>query len=108
MNGLKEYIKGIGWAKLIAAMNIVGGISTIPLGIPMIIAGIKLWNALKSFENYKNAEMEEDLKNALKNLSEYFMWMGWMSVISLTVLALLILIIFIALSVVTGFMLETD
>jgi len=102
MNELKEYIRGIGWAKFIAVMTIVGGALSIPVGILSIIAGIKLWSASNSFENYKNTEREEDLKDALKNLSEYFVWMGWMSVIGLIILALVTLVILIAFSIAVG------
>jgi len=102
MNGLKGYIKGTGWAKLIAVMNIVGGALSIPIGILLIIAGIKLWNTANNLENYKNTEKEEDLKEAIKNLSDYFTWMGWMSALSLAILALVLIAILVLMIVGIG------
>jgi hypothetical protein len=105
MNSLKEYIKETGWAKLTAVMSIVGGILSmfgilsIPVGILAIIAGIKLWNTANNLENYKNTEKEEDLNEALKNLSDYFKWYGWMIALSLAILAL-VLIAFLVLMIV--------
>jgi CHASE3 domain sensor protein len=99
MNGLKGYIKGTGWAKLIAVMNIVGGALSIPIGILLIIAGIKLWNTANNLENYKNTENEEDLKEALKNLSDYFTWYGWVIALSLAILALVLIAIFMMLEI---------
>ncbi len=43
MNSLKEYIKGTGWVKFMAVMNIVGGVLSVPIGILVIILGINLW-----------------------------------------------------------------
>jgi len=124
MNILREYIKGTGWVKFIAVMNILGGVLSVPIGIFLIIlginrweteeiankvvavvttavgifvittailtiiAGIKLWRGAKNLENYKNIEREEDLKEALKNLSDYFTWMGWMNVVGLAILVI--------------------
>ena len=124
MNSLRGYIKGTGWKKFIAVMNIVGGVLSVPIGIFLIIlginrweteeiankvvavvttavgifvittailtiiAGIKLWRGAKNLENYKNIEREEDLKEALKNLSDYFTWMGWMNVVGLAILVI--------------------
>jgi hypothetical protein len=102
MNSLKGYIKGTGWAKLIAVMNIVGGALSIPIGILAIIAGIKLWNTANNLENYKNTEKEEDLKEALKNLSDYFTWYGWMSALSLVILALVLIAILVLMIVGIG------
>ncbi|MFZ8825575.1 MAG: DUF5362 family protein [Candidatus Caldipriscus sp.] len=93
MNSLKEYIKGTGWAKLIAVMNILSGALSIPIGILAIIAGIKLWNTANNLENYKNTGKEEDLKEALKNLSDYLTWYGWMIALSLAILALVLIAI---------------
>jgi uncharacterized membrane protein YidH (DUF202 family) len=126
MNILREYIKGTGWVKFIAVMNILGGVLSIPIGIFLIIlginrweteevankvgavvstvvgifviptailtiiAGIKLWRSAKNLENYKNTEKEEDLKEAIKNLSDYFTWRGWMNVVGLAILAIVL------------------
>jgi divalent metal cation (Fe/Co/Zn/Cd) transporter len=101
MNRLTEYIKGTGWAKLIAVMNIlsgafviligivgtIAGISqgligilfgalSIPLGILILMSGIKLWRTASNLQIYKNTEKEEDLKEAIKNLSDYFIFAG--------------------------------
>ena len=101
MNRLTEYIKGTGWAKLIAFMNIlsgafvlligilgtIAGISqgligivfgalSIPLGILTFMAGIKLWRTASNLRIYKSTEKEEDLKEAIKNLSDYFIFAG--------------------------------
>ncbi len=114
MNSLKEYIKGTGWAKLAAVMNIVGGILSmfgilsIPIGILAIIAGIKLWNTANNLENYKNTEKEEDLKEAIKNLSDYFTWMGWMNVVSLAILALVFIAILVLMIVGIGIISSTS
>jgi len=91
MNSLKEYIKGTGWAKFIAVVNIVGGVLSIPIGILAIIAGIKLWNTANNLENYEITEKEEDLKKALKNLSDYFTWYGWAIAIGLAMVLLVII-----------------
>jgi hypothetical protein len=93
MNSLKEYIKGTGWAKLIAVMDIVGGVLSIPIGILAIIAGIKLWSTANNLESYTNTEKEEDLKEAIKNLSDYFTWIGWANVASLAILAIVLIAI---------------
>jgi len=126
MNSLIGYIKGTGWKKFIAVMNILGGVLSVPIGIFLIIlginrweteeisnkvvavvttavgifviptailtiiAGIKLWRGAKNLENYKNIEREEDLKEALKNLSDYFTWMGWMNVVGLAILVIVL------------------
>ena len=97
MNSLKEYIKETGWAKLAAVMNIVGGILSmfgilsIPIGILAIIAGIKLWRTASNLQIYKSTEKEEDLKEAIKNLSDYFIFAGWAIVIGLAMVPLSII-----------------
>jgi uncharacterized membrane protein len=76
-------------------MSIVGGALSIPIGILAIIAGIKLWSTANNLENYKNTEKEEDLKEAIKNLSDYFTWYGWANVVGLAILALVLIAILI-------------
>ncbi len=91
---MKENIKGIEWAKFSAIVEIVKGalsivsIFTVPLGVLEIFAGVNLWNTANYLEKYKNSESEEDLKEAFKNLSEYFKWMGWLDLINLILIAL--------------------
>jgi hypothetical protein len=98
MGILKENIKGIEWAKFIAIVEIVRGalsifsIFTIPLGVLEIFAGVNLWNTANYLEKYKNTESEEDLKEAFKNLSEYFKWMGWLNLVSLILIALFLIL----------------
>jgi len=128
MNRLEGYIKGTGWEKFIAVMNIVSGVLSVPIGILVIIlginlwgteeianklgavlsivagifvipigilsivAGIKLWRGAKNLENYNNTEKEEDLKEALKNLSDYFTWYGWMDVVGLAILVFVLIV----------------
>jgi uncharacterized membrane protein len=98
MERLKENIKGIEWAKFIAIVEIVTGalsifsILTIPLGVLRIFAGLNLWNTANYLEKYKNTESEEDLREAFKNLSEYFKWMGWLNLVSLILIALLLIL----------------
>jgi CHASE3 domain sensor protein len=72
---------------------IVSGIFVIPIGILSIIVGIKLWRNAKNLENYKNTEKEEDLKEALKNLSAYYTLIGWITAIGLATLALVLIAI---------------
>jgi divalent metal cation (Fe/Co/Zn/Cd) transporter len=116
MNRLTEYIKGTGWAKLIAFMNILGGafviligivgtiagISqgligilfgalSIPLGILTLMAGIKLWRTASNLQIYKSTEKEEDLKEAIKNLSDYFIFAGLVIAIGLAMVPLSII-----------------
>ncbi len=113
MNSLKEYIKGTGWAKFIAVMYILNGALSIPIGIFLIIlglgiylvsgaliiplgiltlmAGIKLWRTASNLQIYKSTEKEEDLKEAIKNLSDYFTWYGWAIVIGLAMVPLVII-----------------
>ncbi len=116
MNSLKEYIKGTGWAKFIAVVNIVSGafvilsgivgtiagISqgstgivfsalSIPIGILTLMAGIKLWRTASNLQIYKSTEKEEDLKEAIKNLSDYFTFAGWAIVIGLAMVPLVII-----------------
>jgi divalent metal cation (Fe/Co/Zn/Cd) transporter len=113
MNSLKEYIKGTGWAKFIAVMNIlsgafviltgivgiIAGISqgfigivvgalSILLGILTLMAGIKLWRTANSLQIYKSTEKEEDLKEAIKNLSDYFIFAGLAIAIGLAMVPL--------------------
>jgi hypothetical protein len=98
MGSLKENIKGIEWAKFIAIVEIVRGalsilsIFTIPWGVLGIFAGVNLWNTANYLEKYKNTESEEDLKEAFKNLSEYFKWMGWLNLVSLILIALFLIL----------------
>jgi hypothetical protein len=56
MNSLKEYIKGTGWVKFIAVMNIGSGALSIPIGILVIILGIYLWG---------NREIDREIANIL-------------------------------------------
>jgi sensor histidine kinase YesM len=116
MNSLKEYIKGTGWEKFIAFMNILGGafviligivgtiagISqgligilfgalSIPLGILTLMAGIKLWRTASNLQIYKSTEKEEDLKEAIKNLSDYFIFAGLVIAIGLAMVPLSII-----------------
>jgi CHASE3 domain sensor protein len=76
-----------------AVVCIVSGIFVIPIGILSIIVGIKLWRGAKNLENYTNTEKEEDLKEALKNLSAYYTLIGWITAIGLAVLALVLIAI---------------
>jgi|GEM_PF-766672 len=76
-----------------AVVCIVSGIFVIPIGILSIIVGIKLWRNAKNLENYKNTEKEEDLKEALKNLSAYYTLIGWITAIGLATLALVLIAI---------------
>jgi divalent metal cation (Fe/Co/Zn/Cd) transporter len=116
MNRITEYIKGTGWAKLIAVMNIlsgafviligivgtIAGISqgligilfgalSIPLGILILMAGIKLWRTASNLQIYKSTEKEEDLKEAIKNLSDYFIFAGLAIAISLAMVPISII-----------------
>jgi hypothetical protein len=116
MNRITEYIKGTGWAKLIAFMNIlsgafeiligivgtIAGISQgfigivfgaliIPLGILTLMAGIRLWRTASNLQIYKSTEKEEDLKEAIKNLSDYFIFAGWAIVIGLAMVPISII-----------------
>jgi divalent metal cation (Fe/Co/Zn/Cd) transporter len=116
MNRLTEYIKGTGWAKLIAVMNIlsgafvlligivgtIAGISqgfigivfgalSIPLGILILMSGIKLWRTASNLQIYKSTEKEEDLKEAIKNLSDYFIFAGLAIAIGLAMVPLSII-----------------
>jgi divalent metal cation (Fe/Co/Zn/Cd) transporter len=117
MNRLTEYVKGTGWAKLIAVMNIlsgafliltgilgiIAGISqgfigivvgalSILLGILTLMAGIKLWRTASNLQIYKSTEKEEDLKEAIKNLSDYFTWYGLAIAIALAMVPLGIIV----------------
>jgi hypothetical protein len=98
MGSLKENIKGIEWAKFVAILEIVRGalsifsIFTIPLGVLEIFAGVNLWNTANYLEKYKNTESEEDLKEAFKNLSGYFKWMGWLNLVILISIALFLIL----------------
>ena len=74
-------------------VSIVGGILVILTGMLTIIAGIKLWRGAKNLENYKNTEKEEDLKEALKNLSGYFTWYGRMDVVGWAILAIVLILV---------------
>jgi divalent metal cation (Fe/Co/Zn/Cd) transporter len=116
MNRLTEYVKGTGWAKLIAVMNIlsgafviltgivgiIAGISqgfigivvgalSILLGILTLMAGIKLWGTASNLQIYKSTEKEEDMKEAIKNLSDYFTWYGWAIAIALAMVPIVII-----------------
>jgi uncharacterized membrane protein YidH (DUF202 family) len=84
-------------SKLGAVLVIVIGTFAIPIGILLIIAGIKLWRGAKNLENYKSTEKEEDMKEAIKNLSDYFTWIGWMNVVGLVISVFAIVILVLAL-----------
>ncbi|MFZ8825574.1 MAG: DUF5362 family protein [Candidatus Caldipriscus sp.] len=79
-------------SKLGAVFSIVVGIFVIPIGIGSIIAGIKLWRGAKNLENYKSTEKEEDLKEAIKNLSDFFTWTGWINVVGLVILVFALIV----------------
>jgi len=95
---LKENIKGIEWAKFFAIVEIVKGalsifsIFTLPLGVLGIFAGVNLWNTANYLEKYKNTESEEDLREAFKNLSEYFKWMGCLNLVRVILIVLLLIL----------------
>jgi hypothetical protein len=80
----------------------VSGIFAIPAGILSIIVGIKLWRGAKNLENYTNTENEEDLKESLKNLSDYFKWYGWLIALSLAISALVLIAILVLMIVGIG------
>jgi len=71
---------------------IVIGTFVIPIGIFLIIAGIKLWRGAKNLENYKSTEKEEDMKEAIKNLSDYFTWRGRIEVVGLVILVFALIV----------------
>jgi predicted lysophospholipase L1 biosynthesis ABC-type transport system permease subunit len=77
----------------ISVINIVVGALGISVGILTLRAGIKLWRTANNLEIYKNTGKEEDLRDAIDNLSAYFTLIGWITAIGLAVLALVIIAI---------------
>jgi hypothetical protein len=74
-----------------AVISIVVGALSISFGILTLRAGIKLWRTANNLEIYKNTGKEEDLRDAIENLSAYFTLIGWITAIGLAVLALVII-----------------
>ncbi len=84
------------WVSFMAIMTIIGGaiscigIITSAIGVPVIIAGLKL---LKSVDNMKNYELNSNPANiaeAFTNLNKYFKILG---IIMIVVLALDIILV---------------
>ncbi len=104
---LKGLIKGLGWAKFLAVMLILGGVATIftcigiPIGIFQILVGIKLWGAASDLSSFKTFGNVVNLYSGMEKLSSYFTWYGWLTLISiiLTILALLVYFILIFLGI---------
>ncbi len=80
-------------ANILGAVSSIVGVIVIPTAILSIISSIKLWRSAKDLENYKNTEKEEDLKEALKNLSGYFTWYGRVDVLVLAILAMVLILV---------------
>jgi hypothetical protein len=74
-----------------AVISIVVGALSISFGILTLRTGIKLWRTANNLEIYKNTGKEEDLRDAIENLSDYFTLIGWITAIGLAVLALVII-----------------
>jgi len=72
-------------------IGILFGALSIPLGILILMAGIKLWRKASNLQIYKSTEKEEDLKEAIKNLSDYFIFAGLSIAISLAMVPLSII-----------------
>ena len=68
--------------------NILFGALSISSGILTLMAGIKLWRTANNLEIYNNSEKEEDLRDAIENLSAYFILIGWIAAITLAMFAL--------------------
>ena len=78
----------IGGIKNILFGNILFGALSISSGILTLMAGIKLWRTADNLEIYNNSEKEEDLRDAIENLSAYFILIGWIAAITLAMFAL--------------------
>jgi divalent metal cation (Fe/Co/Zn/Cd) transporter len=68
--------------------GILFGALGISASILTVMANIKLWRTANNLEIYTNSEKEEDLRDAIENLSAYFILIGWIAAISLAMLAL--------------------
>lgn len=102
--GALETSKLTGWASFIAILTIIGGaitcigIITAAVGIPMIIAGIKLLNAVDNMKTFSGTKDPQKVAEAFENLNKYFKINGIVFVVVLSLEVLVIL-----LSLIIGF-----
>jgi len=98
---LRSSIKGTGWAKFLAIVHYITGALyilgcvTIPLGIFMIIIGMKIWNAAGELDKLKYSEDPGHLYAALDNIGSFFVWSGIFVIVTI-VLYVLFLVVYIA------------
>ena len=93
-----------GWAKFVAVMNIIVGsfsclgIITAAYGVPLIIAGIKLMNAVDDLKRYTEANDTGKLNDVFSNIGKYFKLTGiaYIVMICFWILSIVLYIIFFA------------
>jgi len=89
---LRESLKSLGWAKLVAIMLILGGVATIftfiglPLGIFQISVALKLWRAANDLSSFKTRGNVSHLYSGIYHLTLYFNWYGWLMMIWVTII----------------------
>ena len=67
----------------IAAALYILGCFTIPIGIFLIIVGMKLWGAANKLEQLKYQDNPDILYAALEDLGSYFTWSGILLIVSI-------------------------
>lgn len=102
---LKNLIKGLGWAKFLAIMSILGGVLNIftcigiPLGIFAILVGLKLWGAANDLSSFKTLGNVSHLYSGMEKLSSYFTLAGWFTIISIILAIISLIVYFILISI---------
>ncbi|MBN1524060.1 MAG: DUF5362 domain-containing protein [Spirochaetales bacterium] len=99
-----------GWAQFIAVMNIIGGvvvcfgIITAAIGVPIIIAGMRLFNAANDLKQYLVTKNTGMIASAFDKLKSYFLINGVIMIVyfALMILYFIILIIVIAATAASG------
>ncbi|MCR4435558.1 MAG: DUF5362 domain-containing protein [Clostridiales bacterium] len=87
-----------GWASLMGVLTIIGGaitclgIITAAIGVPMIIAGLKLLKAVDNTKAFSDTDDVRKLGEAMDNLNRYFKINGIVALVGLALYILLLLL----------------
>ena len=89
-----------GWANFVAVMNIIFGafsclgIITAIIGIPMIIAAVKLLGAVESMKEFAKTKEPHKFAKTIENLNSYFIINGVLIIIGIVSYIIMLIIFF--------------